>query len=146
MQFTLLTATLLASLVSARDFTLYNDANFKGGSHRETRGDDGACWNLNGKGDQASSVKGLNGCTTFFRERDCTGSSWNNWGDAATVPSFLNDHIWSFRNSDACCDHKGRSLCLASCTTGCAPLGNGAATCIENCRPFCKGAFHCISG
>jgi len=43
MQFTLLTVTFLASLVSARDFTLYNDANYKGAGNRETRGDDGAC-------------------------------------------------------------------------------------------------------
>ena len=32
------------------------------------------------------------------RERDCQGSNWQQVGDAATVPEFLNDHIWSFRN------------------------------------------------
>ncbi|SPJ75746.1 uncharacterized protein FTOL_05477 [Fusarium torulosum] len=146
MQFTLLTVTFLTSLASARDFTLYDDANWKGAAHTETRWDDNACWNLNGKGDQASSVGGRLGCTTFFRERDCTGASWDNWGDAATVPSFLNDHIWSFRNSDKCCDNDGRALCLATCTSGCAVLGNGAPACIGNCRPFCKEAYHCISG
>lgn len=36
--------------------------------------------------------------TSGNRERDCQGSNWQNYGDAATVPEFLNDHIWSFRN------------------------------------------------
>jgi hypothetical protein len=31
-------------------------------------------------------------------ERDCRGSSWQQRGISPTVPSFLNDHIWSFRN------------------------------------------------
>ncbi|KAF6831564.1 hypothetical protein CMUS01_07300 [Colletotrichum musicola] len=53
---------------------------------------------MNGKGDQASSVMGGPGCTTFFRNRDCQGDRWTQRGNAATVPGFLNDHIWSFTN------------------------------------------------
>ncbi|KAH7171444.1 hypothetical protein EDB81DRAFT_877439 [Dactylonectria macrodidyma] len=97
MQLTAFVVTLLVAVVSARDFTLYEHSNFGGASHFENRFDDDACWNMNGKGDQASSVRGA-GCTTFFRERDCQGSNWQNYGDASTVPEFLNDHIWSFRN------------------------------------------------
>ncbi|KAJ4253800.1 hypothetical protein NW762_010195 [Fusarium torreyae] len=51
----------------------------------------------------ASSVKG-EGCTTFYRERFCEGESWQNYGDAASVPDFLNDHMWSFRNQCECPD------------------------------------------
>ncbi|KAK1519774.1 uncharacterized protein CCOS01_11425 [Colletotrichum costaricense] len=98
MKITLFAVTLLASLASAREFVLFDDANYNGASHREIRNTDGACWNLNGKGDRASSVGGDGGCTTFFRERDCRGSSWQQRGSAPTVPGFLNDHIWSFRN------------------------------------------------
>ncbi|KAJ4185128.1 hypothetical protein FALCPG4_010095 [Fusarium falciforme] len=98
MQITLFTITLLASVASARDFVLFDDANYNGAAHIEARNNDAACWNLNGKGDRASSVGGDAGCTTFFRERDCRGSSWQQRGSAPTVPSFLNDHIWSFRN------------------------------------------------
>ncbi|KAK1836521.1 hypothetical protein QBC39DRAFT_378070 [Podospora conica] len=97
MQFPVVLAALLAAGVSARDFTLYSEVNFGGTAHRETRNDDAACWNLNGKGDTASSVRG-GGCTTFFRERDCQGSNWQNRGDAFTVPAHLDNHIWSFRN------------------------------------------------
>ncbi|KAL4722191.1 hypothetical protein ACLX1H_010967 [Fusarium chlamydosporum] len=84
MRITLLAAALFASLASAREFNLYEDINYNGTFHKETRNSDGACWNLNGKGDQASSVEGGNGCTTFFRERDCTGSSWQQRGSAPT--------------------------------------------------------------
>ncbi|KAJ3532860.1 hypothetical protein NM208_g8248 [Fusarium decemcellulare] len=98
MQITLFAVTLLASVASAREFALFDDTNFNGASHREIRNNDAACWNLNGKGDRASSVGGDSGCTTFFRERDCRGSSWQQRGSAPTVPGFLNDHIWSFRN------------------------------------------------
>lgn len=85
MQLSLFTVTVLASLVGARDFTLYEHANYKGATHRETRNDDDACCalpmsvhkfqcpiandiigNMNGKGDKASSVKGK-WCTTFYR-------------------------------------------------------------------------------
>lgn len=66
--------TLLISAASARQFTLFDNANYGGASHTESRNNDNACWNLNGKGDRASSVKsagsgssGSNGCTTFFR-------------------------------------------------------------------------------
>ncbi|RYP00809.1 hypothetical protein DL765_010893 [Monosporascus sp. GIB2] len=97
MHLTAFVTALLAAVVSARDFTLYDDPNFGGASHFENRFDDDACWNMNGAGDKASSVRGA-GCTTFFQERDCQGSSWQNYGDASTVPEFLNDHIWSFRN------------------------------------------------
>ncbi|KAK6541330.1 hypothetical protein TWF694_007149 [Orbilia ellipsospora] len=89
---------LLSGAVSARVFTLWEDINYGGAGWQETRLDDSACWNLNGKGDSASSVTGFIGCTTFYRERDCSGASWKNWGNAKTVPDFLNDHIWSFRN------------------------------------------------
>ncbi|KAJ4179977.1 hypothetical protein NW767_014495, partial [Fusarium falciforme] len=67
MQITLFTITLLASVASARDFVLFDDANYNGAAHIEARNNDAACWNLNGKGDRASSVGGDAGCTTFFR-------------------------------------------------------------------------------
>ncbi|KAI9162752.1 hypothetical protein HJFPF1_04343 [Paramyrothecium foliicola] len=98
MQFNALAITLLASVAAARDFALFDEANFQGVAHLEARIDDNACWPLNGKGDRASSVAGGAGCTTFFRERDCRGANWQQRGAAPTVPSFLNDHIWSFRN------------------------------------------------
>ncbi|KAJ4027653.1 hypothetical protein NW760_007570 [Fusarium oxysporum] len=116
MQILLSAVIFLASVASARDFVLYDDANYGGAAHIETRNNDAACCmpclssdmeiliikdiigNLNGKGDRASSVGGDTGCTTFFRERDCRGSNWQQRGSAPTVPSFLNDHIWSFRN------------------------------------------------
>lgn len=73
MKFTLFT-TLLISAASARQFTLFDNANYGGASHTENRNNDNTCWNLNGKGDRASSVRGAgqassgsNGCTTFFR-------------------------------------------------------------------------------
>ena len=43
MQLTVFVATLLAAVASARDFTLYDDNNFGGAAHRETRNDDAAC-------------------------------------------------------------------------------------------------------
>ncbi len=43
MQLTVFVATLLASVVSARSFTLYNDANYGGASHAENRNNDAAC-------------------------------------------------------------------------------------------------------
>lgn len=43
MQLTVVVATLLAAAVSARDFTLYENANFGGSYHREQRWDDDAC-------------------------------------------------------------------------------------------------------
>ncbi|EXL90125.1 hypothetical protein NOF04DRAFT_22474 [Fusarium oxysporum II5] len=116
MQIVLSAVIFLASVASARDFVLYDDANYGGAAHIEARNNDAACCmsclssdmeiliikdiirNLNGKGDRASSVGGDAGCTTFFRERDCRGSNWQQRGSAPTVPSFLNDHIWSFRN------------------------------------------------
>lgn len=99
MQITAAVAFLLAGAASARTFTLYDNANYQGAAHTENQPDNAVCWNLNGKGDRASSVSGGAGCTTFFRGRDCTGENWQQRGSAATVPSFLNDHIWSYRNS-----------------------------------------------
>jgi hypothetical protein len=43
MKLTDIVATLLAAVVSARDFTLYENANFGGAYHREQRWDDDAC-------------------------------------------------------------------------------------------------------
>jgi hypothetical protein len=43
MQLTVVVATLLASVASARTFTLYNDRNFGGTAHTENRNDDAAC-------------------------------------------------------------------------------------------------------
>lgn len=43
MQFPIFLAALFATGVSARDFTLYSEANFGGAAHRETRWDDNAC-------------------------------------------------------------------------------------------------------
>ncbi|KAK4446154.1 hypothetical protein QBC34DRAFT_383575 [Podospora aff. communis PSN243] len=97
MKLTFLSA-LLVSAVSAREFLLFEHTNYQGASHLEIQPNGPTCWNLNGKGDRASSVGGDSGCTTFFRERDCRGSSWQQRGSAPTVPSFLNDNIWSFRN------------------------------------------------
>ncbi|KAJ3523240.1 hypothetical protein NM208_g12526 [Fusarium decemcellulare] len=93
MQLTAFVANLLAAVVSARDFTLFEHSNFGGATHFENRFDDDACWNMNGKGDTASSHT-----DSSTRERDCQGGQWQNYGDASTVPEFLNDHIWSFRN------------------------------------------------
>ncbi|KAL0930021.1 uncharacterized protein CTRU02_211234 [Colletotrichum truncatum] len=116
MQLTVFVTALLASVASARTFVLYEHANYGGAWSTENRGNDGTCWNLNGKGDKTSSVGGDSGCTTFYRqvyylnsfafyitdamnrERDCQGAQWQNRGSARTVPDFLNDHIWSFRN------------------------------------------------
>lgn len=86
MQLTVFAAALLASVVSARSFTLYDDVNFGGVAHAENRNNDAACCmliiqplaqkesvtkqmpgNLNGAGDGASSVRGDSGCTTFFQ-------------------------------------------------------------------------------
>ncbi|KAJ8108849.1 hypothetical protein OPT61_g7883 [Boeremia exigua] len=97
MQLTAILATLVAA-AAARDFTLYDEVNFGGNRHRETRNDDAACWNMNGAGDRASSVAGGRGCTTFYRDRDCRGSNWQQRGNAFTVPDFLDNHIYSFRN------------------------------------------------
>ncbi|KAK0738958.1 hypothetical protein B0T18DRAFT_333351 [Schizothecium vesticola] len=77
MQFPVVLAVLFAAGVSARDFTLYSNVNFGGNAHRGTRSDDSAC------------------CTL---PRDCTGSNWQNRGDAFTVPAHLDNHIQSFRN------------------------------------------------
>ncbi|EPE31425.1 hypothetical protein GLAREA_12728 [Glarea lozoyensis ATCC 20868] len=101
MQIPAILAILLAAGASARDFTLYEEQNFGGGYHREQRWNDKACWNMNGAGDSASSVGG-EGCTTFYRERDCQGENWVNYGDAPTIPGFLDNHIWSFRNQCDC--------------------------------------------
>jgi hypothetical protein len=98
MQLITVVCALLASTASARVFTLYSDINYWGDSHIETQPDNANCWNLNGKGDTTSSVGGDSGCTTFYQERDCRGSNWQQRGDAFTVPDFLNDHIYSFRN------------------------------------------------
>lgn len=43
MQLTVFVATLLASVVSARSFTLYDDVNFGGAAHSENRNNDAAC-------------------------------------------------------------------------------------------------------
>ncbi|KAF9881783.1 hypothetical protein CkaCkLH20_00929 [Colletotrichum karsti] len=98
MKFTIIAATLLASVVSARQFVLYDDINYGGTGNAENQPDEARCWNLNGRGDKASSVTGGAGCSTFFQQRDCQGSSWQQRGNAPTVPAFLNDHIWSFMN------------------------------------------------
>ncbi|KAK3392533.1 hypothetical protein B0T20DRAFT_396166 [Sordaria brevicollis] len=101
MQLTTFIASLMlasAPAVQARFFTLYDDVNYGGQPHAENRPDGATCWNLNGAGDKASSVRGGSGCTTFFQNRDCQGSSWQQRGDAPTVPAFLNDHIWSYAN------------------------------------------------
>ncbi|KAK2616564.1 hypothetical protein QQS21_000387 [Conoideocrella luteorostrata] len=95
---TIFVGTLLASLATARSFTLFDDVNFGGKAHDENRNNDAACWNLNGAGDQASSVRGGPGCTTFFQQRDCQGSNWQQRGNAFTVPAHLDNHIWSYRN------------------------------------------------
>ncbi|KAH6964524.1 hypothetical protein HG530_003895 [Fusarium avenaceum] len=141
MQLSLFTVTILASLVGARDFTLYEHANYKGATHRETRNDDDACWNMNGKGDKASSVKGK-WCTTFYRERDCKGDQWENEGDAPTVPSFLNDHIWSFRNKCRC-NIAEREKCITICMVACGLHQVGSASCAGACRPRCYKSNNC---
>ncbi|KAF6780996.1 hypothetical protein CSOJ01_16108 [Colletotrichum sojae] len=76
MQLSAFVAALLASAVSARTFTLFEHRDFGGSSWTEQPPDDARCWNMNGKGDQASSVLGGPGCTTFFRNRDCQGDRW----------------------------------------------------------------------
>jgi hypothetical protein len=43
MQLIIFVATLLASVVSARSFTLYDGANFGGAAHGENRDNDNAC-------------------------------------------------------------------------------------------------------
>ncbi|KAK6222573.1 hypothetical protein QIS74_04275 [Colletotrichum tabaci] len=99
MQLTIVVTTLLATAVSARRFILFDDINYGGQGNLEQQPNEARCWNLNGRGDKASSVQGDSGCTTFFRERDCRGASWQQRGDAPTVPTFLDNHIWSFANS-----------------------------------------------
>ncbi|KAL2059825.1 hypothetical protein VTL71DRAFT_9980 [Oculimacula yallundae] len=127
MQFTAFCVTaLLAAVASARDFTIYEHQNMQGNAHRETRWDDDACWNMNGAGDQASSVAGQ-GCTAFYSGRDCTGGQWLNYGDATTVPGFLENHIVSFRNkcpSLACPDPF--DVCTYTNTDGECETGYGA--------------------
>ena len=61
MQLSIIFVALFTAAVTARDFTLYSEANFGDASHGQTRWDDDACWNMNGKGDHASSVRGK-GC------------------------------------------------------------------------------------
>nr|XP_036588003.1 uncharacterized protein CTRU02_02015 [Colletotrichum truncatum]KAF6799144.1 hypothetical protein CTRU02_02015 [Colletotrichum truncatum] len=68
MQLTVFVTALLASVASARTFVLYEHANYGGAWSTENRGNDGTCWNLNGKGDKTSSVGGDSGCTTFYRQ------------------------------------------------------------------------------
>ncbi|KAJ4304849.1 hypothetical protein N0V90_000377 [Kalmusia sp. IMI 367209] len=99
MKFIVIAAALLAPMVAARQFTIFDDRNYEGTGHAENRPDGGPCWNLNGAGDRGSSVRGGSGCTTFFQQRDCTGASWKQRGNAATVPQFLEDHMWSYINS-----------------------------------------------
>ncbi|CVK84844.1 uncharacterized protein FMAN_01770 [Fusarium mangiferae] len=142
MQIITVTAALFASLALARDFTLYDNSYFGGASHRETRNDDDACWNMNGKGDRASSVKGY-GCTTFYRERDCKGDKWENVHDASTVPSFLNDHIWSFRNKCKC-DYKARDTCVTACEWACGVNNPLPQICRSKCFPNCRDGAGCV--
>ncbi|CCC05614.1 hypothetical protein SMACR_09639 [Sordaria macrospora] len=84
MQLTTFIASLMlasAPAVQARFFTLYDDINYGGQPHAENRPDGATC------------------CTLFLcLNRDCQGSSWQQRGDAPTVPAFLNDHIWSYAN------------------------------------------------
>lgn len=85
MQIVLSAVIFLALVASARDFVLYDDANYGGAAHIEACNNDAACCmsclsldmeiliikdiigNLNGKGDRASSLGGDAGCTIFFR-------------------------------------------------------------------------------
>lgn len=43
MHFAVFVSTLLVAAVSARDFTLYENAKYGGAAHQETRGDDDTC-------------------------------------------------------------------------------------------------------
>ncbi|RGP73975.1 hypothetical protein FSPOR_1669 [Fusarium sporotrichioides] len=145
MQINILQIALFATMASAQQakFILYEHSNFGGSSHTETRNTGSDCWNMNGKGDQASSVRNYGTCTTFFRERDCKGSSWQQIGDASTVPSFLNDHIWSFRNQ--CCDSDRRAKCNLACGTSCAAAGpQGIEACLSGCIGGCTRAYSCV--
>ncbi|KAF2746154.1 hypothetical protein M011DRAFT_478535 [Sporormia fimetaria CBS 119925] len=102
MKLALLAATLFASVASARYFELYENANYGGPFWGEYRNNDGACWDIGEGGRKASSVKeysGTGACTTFYDKKGCAGGKWVQRGDAPTVPAFLNDNIWSFRNS-----------------------------------------------
>ncbi|KAL6924120.1 hypothetical protein ACHAPO_011209 [Fusarium lateritium] len=144
MQINLLKIAFFASMASAQQvkFTLYEHSNFGGASHSETKNLGSDCWNLNGKGDTASSVKNLGTCTTFFRERDCQGANWQQVGDAATVPDFLNDHIWSFRNQ--CCNSDARARCNLACGTSCVAAGpQGIEACLDGCIGGCTRAYDC---
>ncbi|KAF1975481.1 hypothetical protein BU23DRAFT_75284 [Bimuria novae-zelandiae CBS 107.79] len=44
MELTIVIAACLASMTSARSFTLYDENNFGGAGHAENRGDDAACY------------------------------------------------------------------------------------------------------
>ncbi|WYZ42009.1 hypothetical protein EsH8_V_000904 [Colletotrichum jinshuiense] len=57
MQLTIFVTTLLAAAVSAREFILYDDTNYGGVGNAENRPNEARCWNLNGRGDKASSVR-----------------------------------------------------------------------------------------
>lgn len=74
-------------------------------------------------------------CLHNSRERDCKGDQWENEGDAPTVPSFLNDHIWSFRNKCRC-NIAEREKCITICMVACGLHQVGSASCAGACSKF----------
>ncbi|KAF2747544.1 hypothetical protein M011DRAFT_477173 [Sporormia fimetaria CBS 119925] len=102
MKFTAIALALCATTtVTARRFFVWEHSGWSGQSWIEDRPNDGRCWDMGDHGRKASSIsdhQSTGTCTVFFNQRGCTGASWSNKGFAKTVPSFLNDNIWSYRN------------------------------------------------
>ncbi|KAF2747518.1 hypothetical protein M011DRAFT_458383 [Sporormia fimetaria CBS 119925] len=101
MKITFFATALFTSTVAARVFYLYEHNDLNGNGWQEDRPNDGTCWNIGDHGRKASSVSGVDStgpCTTFYNQRGCTGGQWVQRGYAATVPLFLNDNFWSFKN------------------------------------------------
>ncbi|KAF2744905.1 hypothetical protein M011DRAFT_479379 [Sporormia fimetaria CBS 119925] len=96
----------VASAGHGRRFILWEHPNFnydhddKGGVWVEKIWDE-KCWNLGEHGRMASSISsGDDGCAIFYNHIECKGESWIQSTSAATIPSFLDKNIWSFRNHD----------------------------------------------
>lgn len=91
--------------------------------------------------------------THILSERDCKGSSWQNYGDAKTVPSFLNDHIWSFRNRckgcpnsfDPCQYVEDDGTCSFGYAACLQKMGCGGRAGEADCAGTATGKCHVIS-
>lgn len=80
----------------------------------------------------------------IISERDCKGDKWENVHDASTVPSFLNDHIWSFRNKCKC-DWKARDKCVSTCEWACGVNNPSPHICRSRCCKFPQSRYLLVS-